>query len=380
MKAPTTKIEQYGKIAEIIAYICALIAGGGATIGFHDMTQSWLIAALAGAGITTILGLGNHIILGMARRNRTRHGIAAVVGAAMLLAMVAIATSSWALTTAIAGPAAQRIHLLDTTQTYDDAVNVARARIDAQSGITEAVSIAAARYRAAAQDEELGRRGLPGCGPNCRAYAVTAANYEALSASFVDLIKEHDQALLNARKKLDELRRNAVSADTLTFGENTTAISAAISAVRMLDLHPKVSNIGVVSHQATDLHRFDSDLRRETKQISGESPEVIVPVYRPISNAEAVYQYRDRVAGAWAAALGIDLTPLILTLLLLLAAREPLISVKEPPPLTPAERDAAIIEQAKRLSQDHSNENEPKVEPERKAEPEPKTGPGSHSA
>jgi hypothetical protein len=303
--------------AHITAGCCAAIAALGAAIGFRELSDSWLVSGLIGAGTAVVLGLGWFAVMGAASATRRHRNVGMIAMIGLFLTLVAIAVSGWSLATALGGKSAQRMHQQAQTTQHEAALAAAYKRVTDQEPLLTEVVTAQTVYTGYAEDET--RRG--GCGPRCQTYRSMGDTMTSVRAGLQGQMeqaasrrREAEAALAQARLGQDVEANLALVASTVSHLNAIDLATGPVGMVRYTAGAEGVSN--VATDEVTQaLIAADADL-----------PEpVAVPVYEKISNAEATLRYAGRVAGAWAAALGIDCAPFLLLLLVIALWSEPLL-------------------------------------------------------
>ena len=350
-----THYQKISTIARHTAIICAIVAGIGSSIGLNEIQPSggWFIPVLIGLGIAAVLATGWHLVITGAEKARTPRGVIGVVGGGILLAMLAIGSSGWSLVTAISGDLASQAHMEGTLQEYEATFQAAQSRVDRQAVIPDMVAQAAATYGALARDEESGRIGPAGCGKRCIAYQDVESNYNALAAGLSGMIDGAHQTRQDGLAALASARQAVMTANQDGFRDAILTAGTVIESLKAFDLTARIERIGFVDVSVAEglsqLSRIDQTLRDKAAQVASDKSDLVVPVFRPISKGEAVIRYFDRVAAAAILALGIDLAPLLLALLILAFAYEPLMRNTE-------EKDEeARKQQASRVAVDESS-------------------------
>lgn len=304
-------------LAHVMASCCAAIAAVGAAVGFHELSGSWLVACLLGAGTAVVLGLGWFALIGAAAHTRRVSNILlALVGGACLTA-IALAVSGWSLATALGGVTAHRIHDAEQIALHDEALIAGFERVTKQRPLEDALSTASTVYAGYVTNEAA--RG--GCGPKCLTYQSAADSIANVSAEVHGQVEtailkrqQAEEALTQARLGRDVEANLAFVASTVAHLNSVDLDAGSVGLVRYTYGADGVSNV------ATD------ELTQAIVAADAETPDpVAVPVYEKISKAEATLAYAHRVAGAWAAAIGIDCGPLLLLILVLAFWREPLL-------------------------------------------------------
>ena len=195
--------------------------------------------------------------------------------------------------------------------------------------------------------------GPSGCGKRCIAYQDVEANYNRLGNGLATMIEEARSSEGSGRAALNNARHAVMTADQDAFREALLKAGSVIGSLKDFDLSTRIERTGLIDVSLTDelgqLGRIDEDLRQKARQIAANAEPIAVPVFRPISKGEAVIRYFDRVIAAVFLALGIDIAPFLLAMLILAFAYEPLMRDIDPGD------DDAHKDQATRIAADESS-------------------------
>ena len=288
-------------------------AGIGALYGAHlAQTTGNLYLAIA-AGSVTFIGLAAawHFVLTLGEQARRTESmaVAAVVGLALFLG--AMALSGAAVTTMLGGTQALHSQQARALPEFEQALADAKARLDEQNVITNRVAQAAAATRNEAAEE---RRS--GEGPIFRQLFSYAQSLDDLARQLDAEIRDVP-AYQQGVAALDEAR--AALGDETRFPAALAAVSAAVRDMNGIDIAPAVYNAGLVEgERVNDLTRR---LYADVERLAVEP--VAVPVYEPVSREVAVLQ--GDAGLYWVRTAVIEGVPFILLILLMVAAREPLL-------------------------------------------------------
>ena len=314
--------ENLVRTAHIAALVAAGVAAFGASIGFWHLTGNWIIAAITGVGIASILAFGWHALITAASRARRMATRATVTALGVLLVGVAIASSGWMLASAIGGHQALSLHNREQIQAHATALTDAHARVTAQGPLRDAVENGAAVYRTYVDEERLS-----GCGPRCRAYDGMASHMQQVVVDLDTQIADADKAFAKGRDALQAARNGDDVEAALT---TVATVVAELNAVNL-----SADNVSLVrfTSGADGVRTTGTDqIGAEIMALDADLPDpVAVPYYQSITPAQAVWDYRGKVAGAWVAALAIDVAPLIALIWVLVLAGEPLLREKRTP-------------------------------------------------
>jgi hypothetical protein len=267
-----------------------------------------------------------------------RRALGTLAGA--VLTLISIGTSSWFIASAVGGSRAVQMHMNAYLSVAGRQLGTLGANAAAEQSLTGLVSEIAAGWRGVAEREaKYGSvSGKVGDGPRTAALRSAAASFDQLQQEINDRFAEFVRARAQADSTLAELTKLANSA-TGTTADGQTRFSALaadlyqqFAAMERITALPLVEQRGLVLFNETNgavntqdeaqtkrLHGAVRKLRSERQPVENEP-------YRPVSKAVATLDYADSVAGSWIMGVGLDIIPLLMLLMLLLAfseAREP---------------------------------------------------------
>lgn len=316
------------RTARFAAFVSASVAAVGATLGFYEMTDDWLIAGLFGVGVAAILGLGWHMVITGAEHARRTMNRVFLVALGLVLFGVAIATSGWSLVTAVGGKSAITAYQVEQLRVAEDALTEAHNRLDEQHALVNHVLQTATATGMLAEEE-----GRTGEGPLFRSYLRTEENLRGKASAMAGQLVQGDAyysvglewvAKANEALATDEEFRAAMS----EIARHTTLLNG-------IDVTQDVLTVGMVGLNDQGLAEL-TPLTAELYEAAGaiDTATVDVPAYTAITRSEAVAAAGDKVLPAWIAAIGIDLAPLLFMLMVMFMANEPLIRQQaDPKPL-----------------------------------------------
>lgn len=305
------------RVAHFGATVAAIVVAFGATIGFHDMTGSWPLAVLGGAGIASLLGLGWYTLITLGSRARRIAAKALTISLGILLVTVALGTSGWALATAIGGKQALADYQSRALAEHETALADAYARVNGQLDLVDVVSQHAAATRILSEEE-----GRTGQGPLYRSYQRTAENLDNAAEGMRGQIDAADKHYASGIQALDTAM--FALGDGEVFRAAMVDVEAAITALNAVDVSGDILSVGMVGLNDRGLPELDTLTQslRDAGETGAQEP-VEVPRYVAMSRSEATLS--ERPVGAWIAAASIDVAPLVLLLIVMLAASEPLL-------------------------------------------------------
>jgi hypothetical protein len=306
------------KLSGFAAIIAAATVSIGATMGFHELTGSWLTAGLIGVTIAVLLGIGWHVLIRSAAHTRRTGNRVGLIGIGAIFVCIALATSGWSLATSIGGKTALEQHQKAALAQYENGLAKALARVNGQRSLVEAVAVARSVYSGRVAAEIAGDNGAAGCGPQCRQLQAASANltqYQRGVEAQIESASEHwtegSTALSIARSDIG----------TANFEGGLAGVEKAMTMMNSINVTDGVSRVGMVSGNAND--PLTQNIVTVAKEL--DVAPVAVPTYTPISKAEATLAYSSAVIGAWIAAVAIDAAPFIFLILVLMLFNEPLI-------------------------------------------------------
>lgn len=319
------------------ASIAALTAAGGTSLGVYSMTDNIWISGLSGVAVASILGLGWWSLITAGSRARRLPNKFGIGGIGVGLAGLALATSGWAMATAIGGSAAMNQHNRFQVSLHEDALQAAHSRLTDQEIVIDNVSNAGAIYAGYAKAETEGDLGgASGCGPKCRSYQRLGASMNGVQDDLQETYDSANDLHSAAVTHLASARNQADPQDSLAI------VSAAIAEMNSVDLDP--GQVGMVQYSATagglQMDQLDSLTQAIVDADADAAPMVTAPSYEVLSEADATMRYAKHVKGAWIMAVGVDVAPFIMLLIVMLLAGEPLL--REPRKLRKAVTDAEI--------------------------------------
>lgn len=302
--------------AHIGASVAALVVAFGASIGFYDMTGSMPIAVLGGVGIASILAIGWYTLITLGSRARRGAAKGAVVALGAVLVLAALGTSGWALATAIGGKQALAAYQSRSLAEHEIALAAAMSRVNAQIDFVDIVSQHAVATGLLGDEE-----GRSGRGPLFRSYERTQ---ESLNNAAQGMTVKLEDGETIYRFGIADLDKASAALGTPVFRLHMTNVESAIAELNAIDVSDDVKNIGMVGLNDKGLPELDglTSSLRSASDIAVGAP-VAIPRYVPMTRSDAVLS--ERPAGAWIAAFAIDFAPLILLLIVMIAAGEPLL-------------------------------------------------------
>ena len=321
-------------LAKGTAIVAGAIAAVGTGIGLYDAGVNPIIAVLVGVGLCVVLVMGHHLIIDGAANARRGGGIAAALIGSFLLCCIALAASGWSLATVLGGPSAQSSYRLDAVIEHEAALNAAHAGLRDQQVVLDLASQASAGFTSYAEREARGDFGTAGCGPNCQEYASAGQGMNRLHGDMEGRMRQALDRHAAAQRALGEARRNIH--DDEIFADRLAFVNSVTSEISAIDFGRDVAASGmlVVSSDRSGPTSVRTDnltgqLMDAAAQI--DSHPVELPVYVPITDADAVIQRPDKSLSGWLIAGAVDFAPFLIALLVFFFAREPLMRQAEMP-------------------------------------------------
>ena len=321
------RYEKLSITARLLSLICACVAGGGAFIGFTDMTGNPIIAGLIGGGVALILGFGWHFTLHAAEHSRRGlKPISTLAVAGVLLVCIALATSGWSLATALGGRSALAHAQAAALSAHASALTEAKDHVDGQSVLINKVRQAAAASHLLGGDE-----GRSGQGPRFRSYLRTEANLITLADNMQSDLTSKAAPYVKQGEDALAAGRAALGTDA-PFAAAMADAEAAVGSLSAIDISRTVLDAGLVTVNDKGLPQLDPITKALYTAADAAKPTpVVLESYVPMTRSQATSQFADTIIPAWVAAVGIDVAPFLLLILMLVLAGEPLLRAEVEP-------------------------------------------------
>jgi hypothetical protein len=260
--------------------------------------------------------------------------------AGVALTLISIGTSSWFIASAVGGSRAVQVHMNEYLSNAGRQLGTLTANAASEQSLTGLVSEISAGWRGIADREaKYGSvSGKTGEGPRTAMLRSAAASFDQLQQEINERFAEFERARTQADATLADLTKLANSPAGATIDGQTrfSALAAGLyqqfAAMQRITALPLVEQRGIVlvnetngtvsthdESQTKRLHGVVRKLKAERQPVSNEP-------YRPTSKAIATLDHADSVAGPWIVGVGLDVIPLVMLLIMLLAfteAREP---------------------------------------------------------
>ncbi|MEL6966099.1 MAG: hypothetical protein AAGM04_01850 [Pseudomonadota bacterium] len=268
--------------------------------------------------------------------------LAMALGSAMIVAM-----SSWLNAAALAGGAALEQHLANTTERYQQELQVAHDNALAARSLQPDIQIATRRFSELAQEEAASGAltGTAGSGTVVQLLRQMSQQLDALGGEIAaskeptdNLFKEGVQRLATMRKLVS--LQGPVATRANAFADEAVALSGTIAALQQSSIAPAVkraaedlsrsfiapvadgSNADLANRQSDVVSRVETAVKAQSSALAGAADEIIArPAaqtvrFTPLSSPEAVLRYAGDFMPSWAGAISIDLLPAVLIVIL----------------------------------------------------------------
>jgi hypothetical protein len=332
----------------IVLWICATGAGVSTLFGLAAMMSGGVqgIVIPVVMAITVCFGLGQlwhfmlHIVPALASSGRRLVGLAL----AAVLTLIAVSVSSWFVTTAIGGRNAVRIDMAEKVEGYRHALDTAVANVLAEQQLVPDIERLAGDMNGLADSELTQGRlsGRPGKGPVVDTLKRAAATYKAAAdeaQAARDWLAGLQRAATRHLKALDEIVAGTehTAEAQRRFASASGDFRQKVAEIQSISIMPAVRRLGMPMVPATATGAGQADaisavrdafvehsaqLTRKADAIAAQRVEPVLIANRPINPGEAVIEHGDQVLPAWAVGVGIDLLPLLLLSILVVAALE----------------------------------------------------------
>lgn len=267
------------------------------------------------------------------------------VGALMIVAM-----SSWLNAAALAGSAALEQHMAVTLEDFAGDLDQAHANALSSQSLLPDVQRAAERFSTLAQQEREGGAltGSAGAGSVVQLLSQMSSQLDALANSITasqgrvaELFNTGSQHLAAMRELVSASGEVRPRADA--FAAELVSLTGVIAALQETSVAPSVRraaedlSLGFIApvadgQSAALVARQDQAMNNIRAAVAAQSdalaqaadailaqPAVAPRRYVPLSSAEAVWRYAGDFLPSWAGAISIDLLPVVLVLLVMVA-------------------------------------------------------------
>lgn len=308
--------------------------------GIEGIVVPIVMALGVGAGLGLLWHLMLHIVPGLSTTGLRITGLVLAVA----LTFVAMAISSWFVCTAIGGRNAVHLDMADRVEAARHALDTAAGNALAEQQLVPDLARLASEMAALAEAERQDGRlsGRSGRGPVVEALRAGAAAWRAALDEAAAVRDRLDGLRASASKDLKAMDQIVAASDSPTEAQRRFAgvlgdFRQKIAEVEALSILPAVRRVAMTSVSAAGLSpgqseaiagvnaafaRQSEQLTRKADAIAAQKRPVESVQHRPIKPGEAVIQHADRVMAAWMVGVGVDLLPLLLLSLLVVAAME----------------------------------------------------------
>ncbi|MEM9677033.1 MAG: hypothetical protein AAF890_03150 [Pseudomonadota bacterium] len=278
---------------------------------------------------------------------RPGYGRGSLYLAMALGSMMIVAMSSWLNAAALAGGAALEQHLANTTERYQQELQVAHDNALAAQSLLPDIQIATQRFsRLAGEEASSGAlTGTSGSGTVVQLLTQMARQLSTLGDEITasreptkDLFEEGGKRLAAMRKLVSSPGPVANRANA--FADEAVALSGTIASLQQSSIAPAVkraaedlgrtfiapvadgSTVDLANRQTDVVGRVESSVKAQSEVLAAAADEIITrPAaqtvrFTPLSSPEAVLRYAGDFMPSWAGAISIDLLPAVLIFIL----------------------------------------------------------------
>jgi hypothetical protein len=270
----------------------------------------------------------------------------------VLTATAAVVTSSWLNAAALAGASARGAHLIQTLEQFEILANSANAQRQLVRQVVPDLRLYRDRFERLATEELSGGVITGAAGQGTMVATLTAASqgFRSLVDEVEQYMERTDAAVSNIQGALALARENFRSGLPLHQRERLFADQMTVVQQNVIDMQegsvvvPLRRQVDLIVHNlmppaatgSTEALRArqeagQRDVRAQLEEIARGLSRAIdeitrenlhVPTFRILSTTEAVVRYWRQHVPAWAAAIGIDLLPLVLLIAVVAIAEQ----------------------------------------------------------
>lgn len=326
-----------------------------------------------------------------------------LMGAVMIIgSLMIVAMSSWLNAAALAGSAALEQHMAVTLEDFAGDLDAAHANALSAQSLLPDVQRAAERFSTlAAQEREGGAlTGAAGAGSVVQLLSQMSSQLNALANSIIasqgqtsDLFETGSAHLAAMREMVSAPGEVQPRADA--FAAELVKLTGVIAALQETSVAPSVKraaadlslgfiapvadgqSAALVVRQDQAMANIRASVTAQSEMLSVAADEILAQPgvaprrFVPLSTAEAVWRYAGDFLPSWAGAISIDLLPVVLVLLLVIAhgaMRRDAAALDDAETLTAADMMRAVALHNQMLA---SMPRAAEPEPEREHEDEP---------
>jgi hypothetical protein len=266
------------------------------------------------------------------------------IGLAAALSVVTILVSSWFIATSIGGIRAVQAYMNKYIATANVMLGHTVRNFSEEQSLISSIQYFAAGWRVQAKNEGShgSISGRNGSGPVVATLDGTAAELEKLAtnmgntrADFLEL-REQAESLLADLSKIANSPEAATAPSQARFSAIASHYFQKLREMERLSLLPQIKLGGIVvligstgSPIADSVNNIQATLHEQTRELQAAARKIeasrqpVDPVaYIPTNQGMATWEFANVVPGAWLVGIGIDLLPLLVLLLLMLAHSE----------------------------------------------------------
>jgi hypothetical protein len=273
-----------------------------------------------------------------------------------VVALFAIAVSSWLMTTAISGSTAVRIDLSEQEESARGALRTQYENALVEQQIVPSVNRTAAELQRMA-DLELKNgaySGRYGPGPTVEVLTRSAETYQRLAGDANDLHDRIEAKYAAALQLLSDMR--VVTGSNTPVNEKHHRVGQIMAQVQQLTV--ELGTVGILSSVRTmqvanvtvgntgtsaaavkevyaAIEQRNRKLQAEAERLQRQKKDVELMPFRDLGPGEAVIEHAGAVMSGWLVAVTVDLLPLLLIVLLFI--RIGATPMQQGPPPAPAE-------------------------------------------
>lgn len=318
------------RLTQILAIIMSVGIGLSVCVGLRGVLaddgglSGWVVALAVSSILTGVLGSLWHIILSAAARLRADDSEAfwTVVALGAALTVVQAATSLPFLASAIGGGDAVRHHQERALSALSSHANGIVLH-DGQRQQVEAAIAAEIRQLTALYEREVAGRGpsgQAGIGTVARSIAETKNQLAGTSERLRLVSSELTMALAQVQANIAAARAASAASNEAAFVSSYEAARTGLADARGRQSSALSSIIGPAAGALPELRDTMARVMSAGRVPTGTA-QAPLPEYVAISRPRAVLSYPDAVPLAWSVAIAIDLLPLLMLVLLILAGR-----------------------------------------------------------
>lgn len=317
------------RTTQILAIIACVLAGFGvfwgqrAELAADGGLSSWLIPIATSVALIVLLSGAWHMLLKMAVM-KDGPAIELVLSMGITATIVAIATSSWFLTSAIGGPTALRHHMNTQVAEFEDTTRLIRNEAEREIEIHQAVRAAKGTAEETARCELLDGcvTLIPGPGPTVNELNRAAKAIGQVETEMSTLIETRTSTLDNAEEKLRQAQKAILDADEQAFAEAMSAGVSLLGEAERMSVVNLASSLAIGQTGVGPLSDILGQIALVVRKVSRQKTSIDIPTWERMSRSEATIAYSERISLAWIVAISLDTLPLLLLVITIVMARQ----------------------------------------------------------